>query len=139
MAGRVRAPQAPLGSPGFSSSPQADGLSMTSTLANAGNILSLLVGMATKLYPALPLFIYRVVSVTACTVTIFLPETLGQPNTIQDLERRWAAPSLTHLTHRATRSSQLLDPFRLDQKRPDPGDSRDLHRIIQPDSGGAKA
>lgn len=69
---------------------------MTSTLANAGNILSPLVGMATEIYPTLPLFIYRVVYVAACTVTIFLPETLGQPNTIQDLERRCTLPDPPH-------------------------------------------
>ncbi|KAB0404713.1 hypothetical protein E2I00_019062, partial [Balaenoptera physalus] len=66
------------------------GPSVTTTLANIGSILSPLVGMTSELYPSLPLFIYGVVLVAACPITVLLPETLGLPlpNTLQDLERR---------------------------------------------------
>ncbi|XP_057582143.1 solute carrier family 22 member 6-like [Hippopotamus amphibius kiboko] len=67
------------------------GLSMTTTVANIGSILSPLVGMTSELYPSLPFFIYGGVLVAACPIIVLLPETLGLPlpNTLQDLERRW--------------------------------------------------
>uniref|UniRef100_A0A8C3YMP0 Solute carrier family 22 member 6 n=1 Tax=Catagonus wagneri TaxID=51154 RepID=A0A8C3YMP0_9CETA len=50
------------------------------------------VSMTSELYPSVPLFIYGAVPVAASAVTALLPETLGQPlpDTVQDLENRWA-------------------------------------------------
>uniref|UniRef100_A0A8C5W6P1 Solute carrier family 22 member 6 n=1 Tax=Microcebus murinus TaxID=30608 RepID=A0A8C5W6P1_MICMU len=68
------------------------GMGMGSTMARVGSIVSPLVSMTAELYPSVPLFIYGAVPVAASAVTAFLPETLGQPlpDTVQDLENRWA-------------------------------------------------
>uniref|UniRef100_A0A8C0XED9 Major facilitator superfamily (MFS) profile domain-containing protein n=1 Tax=Castor canadensis TaxID=51338 RepID=A0A8C0XED9_CASCN len=68
------------------------GLGMGSTMARVGSIVSPLVSMTSELYPTLPLFIYGAVPVAASAATALLPETLGQPlpDTVQDLENRWA-------------------------------------------------
>jgi OCT family organic anion transporter-like MFS transporter 6 len=65
---------------------------MGSTMARVGSIVSPLVSMTSELYPTLPLFIYGAVPVAASAATALLPETLGQPlpDTVQDLENRWA-------------------------------------------------
>ncbi|XP_054426623.1 solute carrier family 22 member 6-like [Pteronotus mesoamericanus] len=67
------------------------GMALTTTLGIMGGSLSPLVAMTTEFHPSLPLFIYGAAPATASVVTLFLPETQGQPlpNTIQDLERRW--------------------------------------------------
>lgn len=61
-------------------------------MARVGSIVSPLVSMTAELYPSVPLFIYGAVPVAASAVTVLLPETLGQPlpDTVQDLESRWA-------------------------------------------------
>lgn len=65
---------------------------MGSTLARVGSIVSPLVSMTAELYPSMPLFIYGAVPVAASAATALLPETLGQPlpDTVQDVESRWA-------------------------------------------------
>lgn len=90
---------------------------MSGTLANTGSIVSPLVGMTTELHPSLPFFFYGAVPMTVCPIIVLLPETIGQPlpNTVLDLERRWAAPSLILPTLRVIRSSQLLDPAPFDK------------------------
>uniref|UniRef100_A0A8C4LUD2 Major facilitator superfamily (MFS) profile domain-containing protein n=1 Tax=Equus asinus TaxID=9793 RepID=A0A8C4LUD2_EQUAS len=72
------------------------GQSMSGTLANTGSIVSPLVGMTAELHPSLPFFFYGAVPMAVCPIIVLLPETIGQPlpNTVLDLERRWAAPSL---------------------------------------------
>lgn len=69
------------------------GLGMGSTLARVGSIVSPLVSMTAEIYPSVPLFIYGAVPVAASAATVFLPETLGQPlpDTVQDVENRWAS------------------------------------------------
>ncbi|KAM6158147.1 solute carrier family 22 member 6-like [Rhynchocyon petersi] len=66
------------------------GLSIMTAWANTGSILSPLVAMTADLYPSLPLFIYGAAPVAMSTITVLLPETVGQPlpNTVQDLENR---------------------------------------------------
>lgn len=61
-------------------------------MARVGSIISPLVSMTSELFPSMPLFIYGTVPVAASAFTAFLPETLGQPlpDTVQDLENRWA-------------------------------------------------
>ncbi|XP_011798037.1 PREDICTED: solute carrier family 22 member 6 isoform X1 [Colobus angolensis palliatus] len=68
------------------------GMGMGSTMARVGSIVSPLVSMTAELYSSVPLFIYGAVPVAASAVTVLLPETLGQPlpDTVQDLESRWA-------------------------------------------------
>ena len=68
------------------------GLGMGSTLARVGSIVSPLVSMTAELYPSVPLFIYGAVPVAASAAITLLPETLGQPlpDTVQDVENRWA-------------------------------------------------
>lgn len=114
---------------------------MTTTLANIGSVLSPLVGMTSELYPSLPLFTYGAVLVATCPIPVLLPEILGLslPNTLQDVERRYAARSPPLPILRAIRPSQILDPAPFNKKRPDPGESRDLPGVIQLDSGGATA
>ncbi|KAM9221884.1 solute carrier family 22 member 6-like [Dugong dugon] len=67
------------------------GLSIMTTLANIGDTLSPLVAMTAELYPSLPLFIYSALTLATSTITLLLPDTLGQPlpDTLQDLENRW--------------------------------------------------
>ena len=66
---------------------------MGSTLARVGSIVSPLVSMTAEIYPSVPLFIYGAVPVAASAATALLPETLGQPlpDTVQDVENRWAS------------------------------------------------
>lgn len=68
------------------------GLGIGSTMARVGSIISPLVSMTSELFPSMPLFIYGTVPVAASAFTALLPETLGQPlpDTVQDLENRWA-------------------------------------------------
>lgn len=61
-------------------------------MARVGSIVSPLVSLTADLYHSVPLFIYGIVPVIASAATALLPETLGQPlpDTVQDLESRWA-------------------------------------------------
>ncbi|XP_069326244.1 solute carrier family 22 member 6 isoform X1 [Eulemur rufifrons] len=92
------------------------GMGMGSTMARVGSIVSPLVSMTAELYPSVPLFIYGAVPVAASAVTALLPETLGQPlpDTVQDLENRWAPTQRGAVTH--PRKGKLTRQQREQQK-----------------------
>ncbi|XP_075403664.1 solute carrier family 22 member 6-like [Tenrec ecaudatus] len=84
------------------------GLSLLLILANVGSTLSPLLAMTADFYPPLPLLMYGAVPVAASSITVLLPETLGQPlpNTVQEIENRWKKKS------RQKKQEQQMVPLR---------------------------
>ncbi|XP_045153129.1 solute carrier family 22 member 6-like [Echinops telfairi] len=88
------------------------GLSLMMILANVGSTVSPLLAMTAEIYPPLPLLIYGAVPMAASSITVLLPETLGQPlpNTVQEIENRWKKKS------RQKKEEQQMVPLRPRQK-----------------------
>lgn len=73
--------------------------------------------MTTEFFPSLPVFIHGAVPVAACTFTVFLPETLGQPLPNSGPGEKGGSTLLCPPHPQGyIRSSQLLNPVPSEKK-----------------------